>query len=51
MADDVNLLSLSLFFLMFSAVEIATGLSVLIYQYSATSNLTLDNFRSQRARD
>ena len=42
-SNNVCVLSLSLFFLIFSAVEISTGISILMLHQSSFNNLSLNN--------
>ena len=46
--DDLNLISLSLFFLILSAVEFGFGLIIILYQHiyfkSIQNNIQIDNF-------
>lgn len=43
LSDDIQVLSLSLFFLIFSAVEISTGLAILTFQLDTYNTLAVTN--------
>lgn len=43
LSDDIQILSLSLFFLIFSAVEISTGLAILTFQLDTYNTLYTEN--------